>query len=246
MAKIPVFRTIELTKEYNGREILKKVNLTVPRGKISSILGPSGAGKSTLLRILNLLEKPTAGKILFDGEDVNQGYSARLKMKRKMTLLLQEPYLFDSDIEHNLSYPLKIRGVSSPEIKEKLESALELVKPNIGLRDKARNLSGGEAQRVALARSLIFNPEVLMLDEPAANLDPTNVALIEEILSSIGKKFGTTILLVTHNVLQAKRLSDFVSILWNGEIIESGTKEEIFNNSKNSLTAAFIKGEIVF
>ncbi len=237
-------RTHNLSKEYNGENILKKLNLQLERGRIHAIIGPSGVGKSVLLRLLNLLEEPTSGEIYFDGRALRE--NERLKLQRRMTLVFQKPVLFNTSVYENVAYGLRVRGENRRSIAEKVKKALEVV----GLKDYehkgARNLSGGEKQRVAIARAMVLAPEILFLDEPTSDLDPRNVAIIEELVKYINREFKTTIVLATHNMFQARRLAHQASFLFEGRIIESGNAREIFTSPKDRRILRFIEGKIIF
>jgi tungstate transport system ATP-binding protein len=232
-----------VTKQYNGRRVLHIDQLDVFPGEILGIIGPSGAGKSTLLRLLDFLELPTSGTITFGSYHTN-GSAPPLSVRRQVTTVFQRPVLLSRSVTDNVAYGLRIRGQN--HVYSSVQSVLE----RVGLTDLARapahTLSGGEAQRVALARALVIKPEVLLLDEPTANLDPMNVRLIETIIRDINEEQGTTIVLVTHNVFQARRLAHRVAFLLDGELIEVGSVEQIFEAPADPRTAAFVRGDMVY
>lgn len=214
------------------------------RGEILCIVGPSGAGKSTLLRLLDFLEEPTSGRIWFDGYVVNGKGPPPLDLRRRVTTVFQRPVLLSTTVYDNVAYGLKIRG--ERQIKHRVAEALA----QVGLSELAttpvRTLSGGEAQRVALARALVIEPEVLLLDEPTANLDPANVALIERIVRQVNEERGTTIVLVTHNVFQARRLAHRVALLLDGRIVELAPTRTFFESPRDRRTEAFVRGDMVY
>ncbi len=207
-------------------------------------MGPSGVGKTTLLRIINFLETPTSGRLLFNGSEytISQKYS----VMRRMSLLFQTPAIFNTSVFENVAYGLKFRGVDKKTIEEKVTRALHIVGLEGMERQKARTLSGGEAQRMAFARAMVYEPDVLLLDEPTANLDPANVAKIEAIIKRIISERGTTIVIATHNIPQVRRMADRVGMLLNGELIEVNSKEGIFTSPKDARSWAFIRGEMIY
>ncbi len=240
----PIYQLRGLTKTYNGREVLSIDALDVLSGEILGLVGPSGSGKSTLLRLLNFLEPPTAGEIRFIGSRFTAGSEMELEMRRKVTTVFQRPMLLERSVWDNVSYGLQLRG--RRDFKELVQSVLKEVGLEALARQRARTLSGGEAQRVALARAMVLEPQVLLLDEPTANLDPYNVNLIENIVHRLNRKHGTTLVLVTHNVFQAHRMADRVVFLLDGKIVETAATEDFFQAPKDSRTRAFIRGDMVY
>ncbi|HEA46964.1 MAG TPA: phosphate ABC transporter ATP-binding protein [bacterium] len=237
-------RTHDLSKEYNGEAILKKINLQLERGRIHAIIGPSGVGKSVLLRLLNLLEEPTSGEIHFDGRALKE--NDRLELQRRMTLVFQKPVLFNTSVYENVAYGLKVRKENRRSILEKVRKALEVVDLKNYEHKRARNLSGGEKQRVAIAQAMVLEPEILFLDEPTSDLDPRNVAIIEELIKYINEEFKITVVIATHNMFQAKRLAHEATFLFGGRIIESGKAQEIFTKPKDRRVLRFIEGKMIF
>jgi tungstate transport system ATP-binding protein len=239
-----VYELENVVKSYDSREVCRIDRLDIRRGEILGIMGPSGSGKSTLLRLLNFLEPTTAGRISFDGHLANGNSGPPLEVRRRVTMVFQEPLLLDATVEGNVVYGLKLRRWKN--IKPRLHQVLERVGLSHLAKARAATLSGGEKQRVALARALVVDPEVLLLDEPTANLDPYNVALMEELISAVNREQGTTIVLVTHNVFQARRLSHRAVLLLEGRLVEVGRTEEVFGSPRDPRTAAFIRGEMVY
>ncbi|MEM3549749.1 MAG: ABC transporter ATP-binding protein [Candidatus Bathyarchaeia archaeon] len=234
-----------LFKEYSGKQVLKDVSFKVEKGEIFVLVGPNGAGKTTLLRILDLLEKPTRGIYLFDGRVV--GYSAKENtyLRRRISMVFQQTVLFNMSVFDNVAYGLKVRGESKANIEKKVRETLKLLQlPNFE-RKNALALSGGEAQRVALAQALVTEPDLLLLDEPTANLDPRNVSIVEEALSRVNREKKTTIIMATHNMFQAENLASRVAVLNYGKIEQIGTFQEIFGNP-SKLLKDFARLENVF
>jgi tungstate transport system ATP-binding protein len=234
----------DVVKLYGGRRVLEIENLEIYGGEILSIVGPSGSGKSTLLRLLNFLEHPTTGSVKFNGVDFLPGQDMPLELRRKVTTVFQHPVLLEGSVWDNVIYGLRLRG--NNHLKDTVMDTLEEVGLASMVRERARTLSGGEAQRVALARALVIKPDVLLLDEPTANLDPYNVRLIETIIERINKELQITLVLVTHNVFQAKRLASRVAFMLEGRIVEVGDSPKFFESPDDPRTSAFVRGEMVY
>jgi tungstate transport system ATP-binding protein len=239
-----VYRLLNVSKEYEGRRVLQVENLKIGRGEVFALVGPSGAGKSTLLRLLNFLEPPTAGRIRFQDVEFTANQPVPLPYRRRVTTVFQRPILLNRSVQANVGYGLGLRGLRGAD--SEIEKALEQVGLQALARQRARTLSGGEAQRVALARAIVLEPDVLLLDEPTANLDPYNVGLIEEIVTKLNRERGTTLVLVTHNVFQAKRLAHRVALMLDSQIIEVADVEAFFESPQDLRTAAFVRGEMVY
>ena len=239
-----IYTLDRLVKRYGEREACNIKRLEIERGEALGIIGPSGSGKSTLLRLLNFLEPQTSGTIRFSGEMYDGRASVPLSVRRRMTLVFQSPLLFNTSVLGNVAYGLKLRGVR--DAKARASEFLERLGMGPLAREHPSTISFGETQRVALARALILEPEVLLLDEPTANLDPYNVALVEELMLNISREMGTTIVLVTHNVFQARRLADRTVLLLDGKVVEVGPTEELFSEARDPRTRAFLGGEMVY
>ena len=233
-----------LTKYYDERCVLQVDYLEIYRGEILALVGPSGAGKSTLLRMLNFLEPPTKGLIECEGFTFRPGSEVPLNVRRRVTTVFQRPVLLNRSVWDNVAFGLQLRG--NRDAKTEIQSALEMVGLEGLARQRARTLSGGEAQRVALARALVLKPDILLMDEPTANLDPANIAIIEQIAADLNRKFGTTLVLVTHNIFQAKRLAHRVAFLLEGQLIEIGSNPGFLNSPEDARTIAFVGGEMVY
>jgi tungstate transport system ATP-binding protein len=238
------FRLEGVTKRYDGREVLTIEDLAIHRGDLFAVVGPSGAGKSTLLRLLNFLEAPSSGSIRFAGASIGCDGAVPLHLRRRVTTVFQRPILLKRSVWANVAYGLRLRGCR--ELDDRVHGALDQVGLSHLARQKAGTLSGGEAQRVALARALVLEPEVLLLDEPTANLDPYNVSLIEEIVRTLNDECGTTIVLVTHNVFQARRLARRVGLLLNGSLIEECDVDTFFASPRDPRTRTFVEGRMVY
>jgi tungstate transport system ATP-binding protein len=239
-----IYRLQDVSKEYGDRSVLRVENLKIRRGEVFAVVGPSGAGKSTMLRLLNFLETPTAGRIRFLDVEFGANQPMPLQHRRRVTTVFQRPVLLNRSVLANVSYGLNLRGRRKASVE--IANALEQVGLQHLSRQRARTLSGGEAQRVALARAIVLRPDVLLLDEPTANLDPYNVGLIEEIVTNLNREQGTTLVLVTHNVFQAKRLAHRVALMLDGQIIEVADVEIFFESPQDPRTAAFVRGEMVY
>jgi tungstate transport system ATP-binding protein len=214
-----LFELRAITKSYNNTPVLEIPHLVIKKGGVYGIMGPNGAGKSTLLSILAFLIPPTSGKLSWEGTDVNTLHQGALR--RKVTLIHQNPYLFDTTVRRNIVYGLKGRGIPKDKREETVEECLTLVGlPGFEER-RARELSGGEAQRVAIARALALDPQVLLLDEPTANVDRHGVEQLETILKGLNKRHGITIIVATHDATQVHRLADEVLYLFDGRMAKS-------------------------
>jgi tungstate transport system ATP-binding protein len=239
-----VYRLQNISKEYEGRRVLQVDHLKIERGEVFALVGPSGAGKSTLLRLLNFLESPTTGRIRFLDVEFSASQPMPLRYRRRVTTVFQRPILLNRSVQANVGYGLGLRG--QRDLDDEIERALEQVSLQHLSRQRARTLSGGEAQRVALARAIVLQPDVLLLDEPTANLDPYNVGLIEEIVTDLNRQRGTTLVLVTHNVFQAKRFANRVALILESQIVEVAGVEAFFESPQDPRTGAFVRGEMVY
>jgi len=234
----------ELHKRYGEAEVLRNVSIGIERGEILAIIGPTGSGKTTLLRLLNLLDTPTGGKVLFDGLDaIGQSERIKLNTRRRMAMVSQKPVVFNANVYSNVAYGLRVRRKG--DIHQKVTSALEVVGLS-GYEDRsAPTLSGGEMQRVALARAMVIEPEVLLLDEPTANLDPRSVEIIEGLIMRMGFDRRATIVMATHDMSQGQRLAQRIGVLMNGELMQIGRPGEIFSRPTNMQVAEFVGVETI-
>ena len=219
----------DLAKSCGRAEILKDINLRVMRGEVLALIGPTGSGKTSLLRLINLLEGPSSGRIMIEGREVSSlPESDLLPVRRRMAMVFQKPVMFRADVEHNVSFGLKMRGKKEMRMVQK---ALASVGLSGYERRDANTLSGGEMQRIALARALILEPELLLLDEPTANLDPKSVEAIDRLLQGLAGQ-RTTVILATHNMQEALMLADRVAVLELGRLTSVGRPDEVFGSQK--------------
>jgi len=231
-----------VTKRQNNKTILKDINIDISNGDTLAIMGPSGAGKTSLLRIINLLDRPDEGRVLFDGKDAWSGN--RLEIQRSMAMVFQKPVPFSMSVYNNIAYGMRLRGMGRGEIDEAVTGVLKLLDMEGKERQYARSLSGGEAQRLAFARTYVLKPGLLLLDEPTANLDPTNAGIMERAIKDINERYGTTVILVTHNMYQARRLSGKSAFMLDGELVELKPTLELFEKPADPRTARFLRGDM--
>lgn len=212
-----IFRLENVIHQYSGRTVLDIQNFEVKEGEALALLGPNGSGKSTLLRILAFLEKPTKGRVYYDGKMVNEPSFAH---RREVTLLLQNSPLLKRSVEENLYYGLKVRGKTS-NMQEKVRTALEMVglNPQKFAKRKWFELSGGEAQRVALASRLILKPRVLLLDEPTSSVDSESAKVMKEAILKAKSQWGSTLVIVSHDLAWIYQVTERALSLFNGKLI---------------------------
>ncbi|MBD3171664.1 ATP-binding cassette domain-containing protein [Candidatus Bathyarchaeota archaeon] len=215
-----MYQLKDVLKSYGSVSALNGINLSIG-DEFLGIIGHSGVGKTTLLKILAGLEAPTGGVLYFNDKPITQ--SNRVKLRKSVTMIFQTPVFLRGDVYTNIAYGLRLRGKSESEIEEKVESVLNTVRlSGLSSRD-TRELSGGEQQRVALARSLVLDPEVMLLDEPTSNLDPGNVSIINDILLEESEK--RVMIIATHDLAQVSKITDRVVFMENGVISEDGAPE---------------------
>ncbi len=234
-------------KTYYGKagdiHALNKTNLNINAGEIFGVIGQSGAGKSTLIRCINMLEVPTGGRVIVDGKDLTAMNESELRKARQSIGMIFQHFnlLASRTVYQNIAFPLEIQGLSSEDIRSKVEPLLELV----GLVDRRDHypsqLSGGQKQRVGIARALASSPKVLLCDEATSALDPQTTKSILDLLKDINKRMNLTIVMITHQMQVVKEICDRVAVIENGYIIEEGTMFELFTNPKTPTTKDFIK-----
>jgi tungstate transport system ATP-binding protein len=217
-----LFKIQDLIHSYDGsRNILNIPSLTFEEGKIHAIIGPNGSGKTTLCSILGLLLKPTKGKVLYREKNIYENGEAVDKLRKKITMVHQNPFLFNTTVEKNVAYGLRVRKYPRSQWKPKVEECLKLMGIEHLRRRQANCLSGGETQRVALARALAIEPEVLILDEFTANVDQNYVQIMENVIQDVFRQKKITIFLVTHDEKQALRIADTSTHIVDGKIAEN-------------------------
>lgn len=239
------FYITNLTVDFSGKAVVDIEELSFAAGKIHALIGPSGAGKSTLLRVLNILQKTTKGTVYYFGQPLEYHGAKKLAAQQSMAMVFQKSAMFSGNVYYNVALGLKLRGINSGEISQRVTEALEMVGLGSFAKRSALTLSGGEAQRIALARALVIRPKVLLLDESTANLDPANVAILEEIIKRIHET-GTTVIMVTHNLYQAKRISHHTVFINKGKVVEVNATGELFSNPRAEETRLFVSGEMVY
>jgi tungstate transport system ATP-binding protein len=231
-------------KRYGQKTAVLVERVDIFRGEVLALVGPSGAGKSTLLRLLNFLESPTSGYVEFEGARFDAETPMALAQRRRVTTVFQRPALLRMSLRDNVAYGLRLRGEAGAAARA--DEALR----QVGLLELAQGgagtLSGGEAQRVALARAMAIAPDVLLLDEPTANLDPANVRLIEAAVLEHRRARGCTCVWVTHNLAQARRVADRVGLMLEGQLVEVAQTRAFFTTPNDPRTAAFVGGEMVW
>jgi phosphate transport system ATP-binding protein len=235
---------------YGEKQALHGINMEMPKKKVTAYIGPSGCGKSTLLRCINRMNDLVdnvriEGKILLDNEDIYNKSVNVAALRRRVGMVFQKPNPFPKSIFENVAYGLRIQGINDKRtLDETVENALrgaaiwDEVKDR--LNDNALGLSGGQQQRLVIARAIAIEPEVLLLDEPASALDPISTLKIEELINELKETY--TIVIVTHNMQQAARVSDYTAFMYMGELIEMGHTSELFTNPKKKQTEDYITG----
>lgn len=242
-----VIKVNDLNVSYDNKLILKDLSVSFVKNKITAIIGPSGCGKSTFLMALNLMLEEQGGKytgeIIFKDKDVRE-YN-KDNVRKMIGMVFQKPTPFPLSIYKNMIYAPVYYGIKD---KKELQNIVEYNLKRVGLFEEINNelnmsamkLSGGQQQRLSIARALTVEPEVLLLDEPCSALDIKNTAIIEKMLLKLSKEY--TIIIVTHNLSQARRISDYTAFILNGELIEYGNTEELFSNPKDNRTREYLEG----
>lgn len=231
----------KLEKSFGKNHVLRGINETINEGEVVCIIGPSGSGKSTFLRCLNLLEQPTSGEVILDGEKINAPDRDIDKIREKLGMVFQNFNLFPhmSVLDNITMAPIKVKGQARGEAEAEARRLLDVV----GLLDKAEaypsSLSGGQKQRVAIARALAMKPEIMLFDEPTSALDPEMVGEVLAVMKQLAED-GMTMVIVTHEMGFAREVADRVLFIDGGVILEQGTPEEIFGNPQNERTQTFL------
>jgi phosphate transport system ATP-binding protein len=240
----------DLNLYYGQKQVLKSISLAIPENQVTAIIGPSGCGKSTFIRALNRMndlipEARVEGKILIDDENIYDRDIDLVALRKKVGMVFQKPNPFPKSIFDNVAYGLTIghhRGKASLEtvVEESLRQAALWEEIKDRLEQNALKLSGGQQQRLCIARTLAVEPEIILFDEPCSAIDPIATSKVEELIHQLKKNY--TVVIVTHNMQQAARVSDFTAFLWLGELIEYDRTDKIFTNPANKLTEDYITG----
>ena len=236
-----MIRVSNLHKSFGKNDVLKGIDEHIEKGEVVVVIGPSGSGKSTFLRCLNLLEEPTSGEIIFEGNSLMEKGVDINKIREKMGMVFQQFNLFPhKTVLQNLTIaPMKVKKLSAEDAKKKAMSLLD----RVGLANKATaypsSLSGGQKQRIAIARALAMEPDVMLFDEPTSALDPEMVGEVLNVMKDLAKE-GMTMVVVTHEMGFAREVGDRILFMDGGKIVEQGTPEEIFDNPKNARTKDFL------
>ncbi len=244
MAKIE-FLNVTKTRSIDGemRNVLDDVSVAVEKGTILAIGGPSGAGKSTMLRLANRLESATSGRVLLDGVDISTIDPIRLR--RKVGMVFQLPSLFPLTVQENLTYGPGLRGVEPSSLEAKVREMLDMVDlPDLSPGRLAGELSVGQQQRVAIARTLMNEPEVLLMDEPTSALDPATAKSVLELVCDIRCRYGITVLFVSHSLEHSKLVGDRFLLIVDGRVIEESDIEAFFLGPSTELGRKFLAGEL--
>ncbi|OGS23809.1 MAG: phosphate ABC transporter ATP-binding protein [Elusimicrobia bacterium RIFOXYB2_FULL_48_7] len=236
---------------YGSTHALKNINLNIFKNKVTAIIGPSGCGKSTFIRLLNRMNdliprSRLAGNIMLDGENINEPNTDVVDIRRRVGMVFQKPNPFPKSIFQNVSYGMEVNGIRdknviTEKVIESLKKAALWNEVMNRLDESALCLSGGQQQRLCIARCLAVEPEVLLFDEPCASLDPVSTKKIEELILGLKKEY--TIVIVTHNMQQAGRVSDYTAFMYLGELIEFGHTEKLFTVPKDKRTEDYITGK---
>jgi phosphate transport system ATP-binding protein len=235
---------------YGDKEALKDITLQIPKNRVTAFIGPSGCGKSTLLRCLNRLNDlidsaHIQGRIVIDGQDIYDPQLDVIELRRRVGMVFQKPNPFPKSVYDNVAYGPRILGIRKrSELDEIVERSLKAAalwdEVKDRLSDNALSLSGGQMQRVCIARTIAIEPEIILMDEPSSALDPIATAKIEELIVELKQRF--TIVIVTHNMQQAARVSDLTAFLWMGELVEYDDTKKIFTSPREKLTEDYITG----
>ncbi len=224
-----LYRTERLKKVAGGKSILDIGSLAIEEGRIYGLLGANGAGKTTLLNILAFLEQPTSGKIEFADQPVRFTRTVLQQLRREVVMVDQYPVMFSTTVYKNIEFGLKVRGIGSRKRRRIIDEVLEVVDLSVFTQESARDLSGGETQRIAMARALALSPRVLLCDEPTSSVDEQNQAAIVALLKEINATLGISIIFTTHDRLQAAGLADHILVLESGCLVPATSYDNIFS-----------------
>jgi phosphate transport system ATP-binding protein len=248
--KDPIVEVKNLRFYYGASEALHNLNIDFPRRQVTALIGPSGCGKSTFLRCLNRMNdlvdgSRVAGSIRLNGTDIHSSAMDVIELRRRVGMVFQKSNPFPKSIYENVIYGLRIAGVKDKAlldetVEKSLKGAALWDEVKDRLHDSALGFSGGQMQRLCIARAIAVNPEVILMDEPCSALDPKSTARVEELIGELRKDF--TIIIVTHNMQQAARVSDYTAFLYEGLLIEYGVTDKLFMKPKNKQTEDYITG----
>jgi phosphate transport system ATP-binding protein len=250
MTKKEIIKTVNLNLWYGEKQALYDINMSVLTNKITALIGPSGCGKSTLIRCFNrmndVIDKcKITGSIFFEGNDIYESEVDAVEIRKKIGMVFQKPNPFPKSIYENIAYGPRVQGNNNKKELDKIvENSIKVAalwdEVSDRLHESAMGLSGGQQQRLCIARSLAIEPEIILMDEPCSALDPIATAKIEDLMLELKKKY--TVIIVTHNMQQAARVSDYTAYMYLGKLIEFGPTKQIFENPKEELTENYITG----
>ncbi|OGS41049.1 MAG: phosphate ABC transporter ATP-binding protein [Euryarchaeota archaeon RBG_13_31_8] len=250
MSKKEIIKTEHLNLWYGEKQALIDINIKILTNKITALIGPSGCGKSTLIRCFNRMNDviigcKVTGQIIFDGKDIYGSNVDAVDVRKKIGMVFQKPNPFPKSIYENISYGLRVQGITNKKtldevVEKSLKNAALWNEVNDRLHESAMGLSGGQQQRLCIARSLAIEPEIILMDEPCSALDPIATAKIEDLINNLKKRY--TVIIVTHNMQQAARVSDYTAYMYLGKMIEYDETKQIFENPKEELTENYITG----
>jgi phosphate transport system ATP-binding protein len=245
-----ILETNNLNLWYNDNRALIDINLKIKPNKVTALIGPSGCGKSTLIRCFNRMNDVIVGckikgEVLFHGKNMYDPSVDAVEIRKKIGMVFQKPNPFPKSIFENIAYGSRVQGIKDRKklsyiVEKSLKDAVLWSEVSDRLNDSAMGLSGGQQQRLCIARCLAIKPEIILMDEPCSSLDPIATAKIEDLINELKKKY--TVIIVTHNMQQAARVSDYTAYMYLGKMIEFGITTQIFENPKEDLTEKYITG----
>ena len=244
-----IIETKDLCLYYGEKQALKDINMKINKNEVTALIGPSGCGKSTYLRTINrmndLIESvKITGEVLFEGKDIYKDYD-EIHLRKRIGMVFQRPNPFPMSIYDNISYGPRIHGIKNKKVLDEiversLKGAALWDETKDRLKESALGMSGGQQQRLCIARTLAVSPEVILMDEPTSALDPISTSKMEDLMDELKKNY--TVIIVTHNMQQAGRIADKTAFFLNGEVIEFGKTEDIFYNPRDKRTEDYITG----
>lgn len=244
-----IIETKDLCLYYGDNQALKNINMSINKNEVTALIGPSGCGKSTYLRTLNRMNDlieivKITGEVLFEGKDIYKDYD-EIHLRKRVGMVFQRPNPFPMSIYDNIAYGPRIHGIKNKKIldeivEKSLKGAALWNETKDRLKSSALGMSGGQQQRLCIARTLAVSPEVILMDEPTSALDPISTGKMEELMEDLKKQY--TVIIVTHNMQQAGRIADKTAFFLSGEVVEYGKTEDIFYNPKDKRTEDYITG----